>query len=103
MRKLLLGITRPQSDAMETEYNAWYDNVHLPSVAALPGFKSGKRYKASAAQLFDGHSSNVYLAIYELEDEALAIKSLQNNPDIAAPSPTVHPDMTVIVFEEIAD
>jgi hypothetical protein len=47
-------------DGREDEYNAWYDNVHLPEFSALPGVIQGHRFKV----VRDGKPQ--YAAIYEL-------------------------------------
>jgi hypothetical protein len=44
----------------EDEFNRWYNQEHLPGRLSVPGFVSGRRYRA-----IDG--SPKYLALYELE------------------------------------
>jgi hypothetical protein len=46
--------------AFEADFNAWYDEEHIPLRTACPGFVSACRYKASEAP--------DYLAVYELGD-----------------------------------
>ena len=56
-------------DGREDEYNAWYDDVHLPEFAALPGVIAGRRFKVV------GGRTPQYVAIYDLSahpDEILA-------------------------------
>ncbi|MGH8689613.1 MAG: hypothetical protein ACREUS_01155 [Burkholderiales bacterium] len=43
--------------AMEEEFNAWYDQEHLPERLAIPGFRSARRWV----------SGRTYLATYELD------------------------------------
>ena len=50
-------------EGREDEYNAWYDDVHLPEFCALPGVISGRRYHITSATP-DG--TPAYAAIYEL-------------------------------------
>jgi len=47
----------------EAEFNAWYDEEHLPALAAVPGALSARRYVAG-----DGASAtHKYVAIYHLD------------------------------------
>ena len=55
-RGLLLTLTEPPP-AMEEEFNAWYDEEHLPERLAIPGFRSARRWI----------SDRTYLATYELD------------------------------------
>jgi hypothetical protein len=61
-RGLLLTLTEPPP-AMEEEFNAWYDDEHIPERLAIPGFRSARRWV----------SERTYLATYELD--ALAVLS----------------------------
>ena len=49
-------------EEIETEWNRWYDTVHLPEILACPGFRAGRRYctGSSAAGRF-------YLALYDID------------------------------------
>ena len=42
-RGLLLSLTEPPA-AMEKQFNAWYDDEHLPEPLAIPGFRSARRW-----------------------------------------------------------
>ena len=64
-RGLLLTITEPPP-AMEEEFNAWYDDEHLPERLAIPGFRSARRW---VADLKPG--AGKYLATYELDSAAV--------------------------------
>ena len=55
-RGLLLTLTEPPP-AMEEEFNAWYDDEHLPERLAIPGFRSALRWVCGRS----------YLATYELD------------------------------------
>ena len=59
-RGLLLTLTEPPP-AMEEEFNAWYDEEHLPERLAIPGFRSARRWV----------SGRTYLATYELDSAAV--------------------------------
>jgi hypothetical protein len=59
-RGLLLTLTEPPPP-MEEEFNAWYDDEHLPERLAIPGFRSARRWV----------SGRSYLATYELDSAAV--------------------------------
>jgi hypothetical protein len=64
----LIVYTNP-AEGREDDYNAWYDDVHLPEFSALPGVISGRRFKVV------GDDKANYAAIYELSahpDEVMA-------------------------------
>ena len=46
---------------VESAWNRWYNEVHLPEITACPGFISSRRYKAESAQ------GRHYIALYALE------------------------------------
>ena len=74
-----LALTNPVA-GKEDEFNAWYDQHHVPDVINVPGFVSGQRFKIADSQ-FGGEASKAfkYLAVYEIETEDIAgtIKELQ--------------------------
>jgi hypothetical protein len=54
----------------ELEFNAWYDEEHIPLRMRVKGFNSAQRYR-------DGETQN-YLAVYEMaSDDALATPDYQ--------------------------
>lgn len=59
-RGLLLTLTEPPP-GMDEEFNAWYDQEHLPERLAIPGFRSARRWVCGRA----------YLATYELDSVAV--------------------------------
>jgi hypothetical protein len=64
-RGLLLTLTEPPA-GMEEEFNAWYDEEHLPERLAIPGFRSARRWVADCAP-----GEGKYLATYELDSPAV--------------------------------
>lgn len=54
----------------EAPFNDWYDHIHMPEVAAAPGFTWGKRYEAK--QIITGDFPNPYVAIYGMEANSIA-------------------------------
>lgn len=47
----------------EADFNAWYDQEHVPALAAVPGTLAARRYLADP----DGLTSRKHVAIYHLE------------------------------------
>jgi hypothetical protein len=78
MQGLLIAFMNPPAD--EDAFNAWYDEEHLPLRLGVPGFRSGRRYRAPDAALppqtaaggvRDSSTHPRYMALYDLE--ALAV------------------------------
>lgn len=67
----LIVYTSP-ADGKEDEYNAWYDDIHLPEFSALPGVINGRRFKVAG----DGKAQ--YAAIYELSSRPDAVMAAMN-------------------------
>ena len=63
MQGLLAAFSNPSED--EDDFNAWYDQEHVPLRLATPGFRSARRYKAATdegpryAALYDVDSPDV--------------------------------------------
>jgi len=64
-------------DGRDAEFNAWYDDVHLAEVVAVPGFTGAERY-AVRPQPGEAPPAHRYLAIYDIEtdDVAATLESL---------------------------
>ncbi|MDV8070648.1 DUF4286 family protein [Rhodococcus sp. IEGM 1366] len=56
--------SRPVSPEMAAEYNTWYNEVHLPEIVAIDGFRSARRLAP-----VDGVGP--YVALYEMEGDDL--------------------------------
>lgn len=56
----LLVVRVDIAPAVEKEWNQWYDQVHLPEILRVPGFLSGRRYRAV-------EGAPKYMTLYELE------------------------------------
>ncbi|MGC7101507.1 hypothetical protein ACPZ19_43110 [Amycolatopsis lurida] len=55
-------------EGRDTEYNEWYERVHLPDMLAVPGVRSGVRYRVHAR---DGEvPDHRYLAVYDLDGDS---------------------------------
>lgn len=56
----LLLVAMTPGAAKDAAFNAWYDNEHLPALAAVPGVLSARRFKSREA------SGSKYVALYHL-------------------------------------
>jgi hypothetical protein len=55
-------VTVDIEEAVEEEFNRWYNDAHVGEVLDCPGWITGARYEAT-------EGSPKYLAIYEVENE----------------------------------
>ncbi|CAO5244770.1 DUF4286 family protein [Frankia sp. AgKG'84/4] len=70
---IMLVQSSPVSPEREDEYNAWYDDEHIPDILKVPGFVGARRYRArDAGPINVGPAVPTYVAVYELESENLA-------------------------------
>lgn len=53
----------PPEPAMLAEWNAWYDDDHIPKLLSVPGLASAARYEE--------RGTGRYLAAYEIESPAV--------------------------------
>ena len=60
---LLVGMT--PALGVETAFNAWYDNEHVPALARVPGVLSARRFRTAAG------SGPKYVALYHLTSPAV--------------------------------
>ena len=63
------------ADGREDEYNAWYDDIHLPEFSALPGVISGRRFRVVSP---DPAAKPVYAAIYETSVDPAEVLAAMN-------------------------
>ena len=59
---LLLNAMNVSAEA-EDDFNSWYDEEHVPALAAVPGTLSARRYRSAEV----GGGTHKYVAIYYLE------------------------------------
>lgn len=67
-RKMAVFVSLAMTNAaegQEDEYNAWYNNQHVPDVLAIPGIKSVRRFRLSDKSR--GEVPYQFLAVYEVE------------------------------------
>ena len=62
---LLLVETNCKDETRDSEFNTWYDTIHIPDVLSSPGHKSAARYVIKDPVKGKGK----YLAIYEIETD----------------------------------
>jgi hypothetical protein len=71
------GILAVQTEAkpgQEAEFNAWYNDVHVPEILSTPGFETCRRYRILRSPMAPaGHEEEwaKYLAIYEISGSDL--------------------------------
>lgn len=66
LSKELLMVSVRVDTEVESDWNDWYNNIHLPEIAACPGFHSAQRYVSEQPE------GRFYMTLYELESsEAL--------------------------------
>ena len=64
MTQGILAVWTDVEQAQEADFNAWYDREHVFERVGVPGFRSGRRYRAVSG-------SPRYLAIYQLDSPAV--------------------------------
>ena len=64
---LLINAMNVTAEA-EEDFNAWYNEEHLPALGGVPGCLSARRYRSTEA----GGGMHKYLAIYHLESPDVA-------------------------------
>jgi hypothetical protein len=75
---LLVGMT-PGSD-VETAFNAWYDNEHVPALAGVPGVLCARRFRTSAGKV-------KYIALYHLTSPGVVDTSEWKDASGSTPMP----------------
>lgn len=66
-KHVLVALTSP-ADGKEAEYNAWYNEVHIPEILSVPGITSARRFRIKVAKA-PGSPAWQYLAMYEVETD----------------------------------
>ncbi len=65
-RYLFFAFSDCKDPARETEFNNWYDNMHLPDMLEVPGMIKASRWVAADSK---EKPRRKYLALYELETD----------------------------------
>jgi hypothetical protein len=69
-RYICIALANPVG-GREQEFNEWYDNQHIPDMLSLPGCVSAQRFKLADVQLPNRPCPYRYLAVYEIESDAV--------------------------------
>lgn len=78
MQKWLLTAETNCSDpSRESEFNEWYDNVHVPDILETPGVLRATRYENNSP----AEGRGKFLALYEIETDDIGqtMVALQEN------------------------
>ncbi|MFC2014802.1 hypothetical protein ACFLUP_02285 [Chloroflexota bacterium] len=78
MEKYVLVVALNCTDAeKESEFNEWYNTIHLPDVLETPGFLKATRWEHNDPKEGDAK----FLALYDIETENIenTMKALQDN------------------------
>ena len=73
-KAMLLAWSNPVDEASDGEFNAWYDDTHVPQVrATIPAITAVQRYRQADLPAEAGASSvHRYLAVYEMDTDDVA-------------------------------
>ncbi|MDB5481413.1 MAG: hypothetical protein JWO83_2466 [Caulobacteraceae bacterium] len=69
MPKHLFVVFTNAVDGLESEFNQWYSDTHLPDLLNVPGVGAAQRFSLSHTQMPDTLQPFKYMAIYELETD----------------------------------
>ena len=95
-KALLVVFMEPEAET-EREFNEWYNQYHVPERVSVPGILSARRY-----ELCDGEGALKYLAIYELEDEAvLHGEAYLENAAESTPMNFTRPQVQRLVYRQV--
>ena len=95
--KAVMVVFMEPVEGTEPEFNDWYNRHHVPERVSVPGILNGRRYELS-----DGDEAPKYLAIYELENEAVLHSDayLQNVKD-STPMNFPRPKVQRLVYRQV--
>jgi len=51
-KSVLLVESRPESPQLVDDYNKWHDDVHIPEMLTIDGFRSARRWQAEDGESF---------------------------------------------------
>ena len=95
--KALMVVFMEPEAGTEREFNDWYNQYHVPERVSVPGILSARRY-----ELCDGDGALKYLAIYELEDEAvLTSEAYLKNAAESTPMNFTRPKVQRLVYRQV--
>ena len=68
---VFLVLSEPVSEAVDAEFNRWYDENHIPDGLLLPGIVKARRFRMAAEQLTPDMATAggfKYVTIFEVDD-----------------------------------
>jgi hypothetical protein len=71
MAKFVMVVQSSAKDGRDADYNAWYDEIHMADILAIPGVISGRRFEATPVMM--GPPGQPYLSIFEIEADDPAV------------------------------
>jgi hypothetical protein len=98
--------TAPASAETEGEFNRWYNNVHIPEIAAAaPKISGASRYKVSGTQIPGMETpAQPYMAMYHLDDVKEGIAQMLGGAAGYTATDSTSPEggiATAVVYEQI--
>jgi hypothetical protein len=94
----------------ESEFNEWYDKVHLHDILSVPGIEWAQRFKISPVRRGDNYKTMPapfqYLALYELDGTVRQVlEGIENarNAGKIPWSPALDPVFSAYIYEPIGD
>ena len=95
--KAVMVVFMEPAEGTKQEFNDWYNQYHVPERVSVPGILSARRY-----ELCDGEGAIKYLAIYELEDEAvLQGEAYLRNAAESTPMNFTRPNVQRLVYRQV--
>jgi hypothetical protein len=102
---LMLVLTRPRPGTTENEFNAWYDDIHVPELlAGIPGIAAVSRYRLNqTVPTAAGQDARPFLALYHLDGSPEDVMAALRQPGATQPALLLDPDTppTVLMFDRI--
>lgn len=109
---IFLALANAVDDAVDAEFNRWYDDTHAREVLALPGVRSCTRFRLADGQVMPGDDAMGYryLALYEVEVDDWEEFGRSMQQGFADGKITVEPTLLsmdplpkTIVFEQVGE
>jgi hypothetical protein len=103
MKKYLLTTFSHPVKGKESEYNLWYDQVHIHDLLKVPEINSAQRFRPLTNPVLP---ESPFLAIYEIETDNIpeVMQAIQNGTYTMQPSDAIDPSsVTVQVYEVIGE
>jgi len=102
MKRSKLVVFANATEGSDTEFNQWYDEIHLGEVLAIPGFVGAERLELSDVQVAPEDRPHRYLAIYEIEgDPQAALDALLAASSTMNMSITLSDDAATSLYTQI--